>query len=85
MTTLNRFNQLVLLFIFFLEMWIGPSRVHAQESRLLVTGSLYVPTQVLSSLDQMSNGLKTFNSGLAYTVNRYSPRSGNVVLVVSYC
>jgi hypothetical protein len=65
-------------------MWLSACSVHAQQ-KLLISGSLYVPTLPLPSLHLLATDLNPFSANLSYTVNRYQISPSNVVLVVSYC
>lgn len=77
--------QPVRLLFVAVAMWVCAGSVHAQQSQLLISGSLYIPTLTLPSLHLLATDLKPFSTNLSYTVNRHQISPTSVVLVVSYC
>lgn len=64
---------------------LGALNAHAQSVRMLITGQITVPTVAQPISDLTNSNGNSINTGISYTVEKYSNPKGSVIVVVSYC
>lgn len=63
----------------------GALTAQAQSIRMQITGQITVPTVAQPISDLTNTGRNSINTGISYTVEKYSNPKGSVIVVVSYC